>query len=580
MNSPGRNWWKEGVAYQVWPASYKDSNNDGIGDIPGVISSLDYLKDLGVDFIWLSPMYASPLDDMGYDISNYEDVNPQFGTLADMEALIKGVHDRGMRLLLDLVVNHTSAEHAWFQESAKGRDNEYSDYYIWRDAKVVNGKRQPPNNWSSVFGGSAWEYVESRDQYYLHMFLKSMPDLNWEVTKVRHAIYQSAIRFWLDRGVDGFRVDTLNLYSKNQAFPDAEIRDPTAEFQMPPWEHVIDGPNMHIWLQEQRREALDPYGDIVMVGELGWSPEDHLYRYINPVTREVDMVFDMAVVNPDGDMGKAEGGKGHTMLTMREGLTKPQSAISDHGCWSTVFLENHDNGRSLPRWGSKKVEYRWQSGKLLALTLSTLSGTLFLYQGQEIGMSNIPREWPVEELKDNWWASYVKEQIRKHPGDESVKQKAIEAFYRGGRDHARTPVQWSAEKPYAGFSSAKPWMRVNENFLEGVNIADQEKDSDSLLNFWKKCIAFRKRNADSLIYGFCEILDKENPKVFSFFKHYGASESRRKMFVVLNFSDEEQSLPLPDGLSLSSLKTPVFGTEISQDVGKLVPWEGRVYQLD
>jgi len=579
MTTPGRQWWKEGVAYQVWPASYKDSNGDGLGDIQGVISTLDYLKDLGVDYMWLSPMYDSPQDDMGYDIRNYEEVDARYGTLEDMDALIKGLHDRGMRIILDLVVNHTSNQHRWFQQSAQSRDNEYSDYYIWRDPKIVDGQRQPPNNWGSIFGGSGWEYVESRDQYYLHLFLPSMPDLNWHNRTTRQAIYKSAIKFWLDRGVDGFRVDTVGLYCKNPEFPDAPVKDSTATYHFPAKADIMNGPQMHGWLQEQRREALDPYGDIVLVGELGYTEWEEIHKYINPVTREIDMAFDMDVVNPSGDFGKGEGGKTHNLVTMREGLEMPQKAISEHGFWSPVFLENHDQARSLPRWGSKKPEYRSQSGKLLAFLISTLSGTLFLYQGQEIGMSDIPRDWPLSELKDNWWLSYIAEEAKKHPGDEAAKQKAIEAFYIGGRDHSRTPIQWSSEKSYAGFSTVKPWMRVNENFAEGVNVAEQEKDHDSLLNYWKKCLAFRKSHATSLIYGATEFLDKENTKVLSYFKRYSEANSDQKMLFVLNFSDDVQPIPVPENLTVEDLGSPIFGTSLSKDVKNLAPWEGRLYQL-
>src|SRR5947207_1016083 len=336
-------WWKNATCYQIWAASYKDSNGDGFGDIPGVISTLDYLKDLGIDFIWLSPMYDSPQHDMGYDVRNYQDVWPKFGTLKDMETLIDEVHGRGMKLILDLVVNHSSNEHPWFLESKSSRDNPKHDWYIWRDPKYdAEGKRQPPSNWRAIFGGSAWEYAAERDQYYLHLFVPQQPDLNWENETTRRAIYKTAIEFWLDKGIDGFRVDTVNLYCKDTTFPDAEVKLKGEPWQ-PAFQYFRNGPKIHDWLKEQRRDVLDKYDDVVMVGELPGTPADEALRYVSAGARELDMVFDFDVVGLGGRHSlKPHQTYRHTLPEMKSAFMKTQAFLAGTDAWTTVFAENHD----------------------------------------------------------------------------------------------------------------------------------------------------------------------------------------------------------------------------------------------
>lgn len=579
MSSDAKRWWKEGVCYQVWPASFNDSNDDGHGDLQGLISKLDYLKDLGVDFIWLSPCYASPKHDQGYDISNYEEIDPDFGTLQDMDHLIKGVHDRGMKLLLDLVVNHTSTEHKWFQESMKSRNNEYSDYYIWRDPKVVDGKKVEPNNWGSVFGGSAWKYVEARDQYYLHIFLETQADVNWEESKVRQAMYKTAIRFWLDRGIDGFRVDACNIYSKPQDFPDAEIKDPSNKYQaLPPM--IADGPRMHEFMTEQRREALNPYGDIVMIGELGFAGEEQLMKYLDPINRELDMVFDMSVVAPNGFMWSGDGKEKEdfSLRVVRKGFALPQRVISELDRWATVFIENHDQPRSVSKYGSSNPELYFASGRCLALLLSTLSGTLFLYQGQEIGMANLPLNWPLSDLRDNWWGNRFNEIIGKYGPDSEQLQNAREDFQNHGRDHSRTPMQWTNEEPAAGFSKVKPWIKPNPTYKEGITVEEEQKDPQSLYHFWKKALALRKSNLETFVYGKTKFLDTENDKILYMAKYSEKSEKPNTV-VVLNFTDEVQSLEWPSEIDIKSLGEVLLGTFDSIEKEKLAPREGRVYKL-
>lgn len=437
--TPTTLWWKNGTAYQIWPASYKDSNGDGFGDIQGIISTLDYLKNLGIDIIWLSPHYDSPQHDMGYDISNYEEVWAKFGTMADMDKLIYEVHSRGMRLILDLVVNHTSNEHKWFKESMKSKDNAYSDWYMWHDPKYVNGERQPPNNWKSFFGGSAWEYVPERDQYYLHLFVPEQPDLNWENPITRKAIYKSAIEFWLDKGIDGFRVDTVNLYSKNIQFPDASIKQPGDVYQMP-YEHVVNGPRIHGWLKEQRRTVLDKYNEIVLVGECGTADDETLLKYISADSRELDMVFDFDMVRVGGrhEVEPHLTWK-HELPEVKRAILKTQRLLQRPDAWTSVFAENHDQGRSLSRFATDDPKYRVKAGKLMAIMLATLSGTLFLYQGQEIGMVNIPKDWGPKEVRDVAALNYLDEMRQKFPGDEEMLKAAMAGIQRVGRDNARTP---------------------------------------------------------------------------------------------------------------------------------------------
>jgi len=564
------NWWKNATCYQIWPASYKDSNGDGVGDIPGIISTLDYLADLGIDIIWVSPMYDSPQHDMGYDIRNYEDVLAKFGTLADMETLIAEVHRRGMKLILDLVINHTSDEHPWFLESKSSRDNPKHDWYIWRDPKYdADGKRQPPSNWRAIFGGSAWEYVPERDQYYLHLFVRQQPDLNWENEATRRAIYKSAIEFWLDKGIDGFRVDTVNFYSKDTTFPDAEVKLKGEPWQ-PAFQYFHNGPKMHGWLKEQRREVLDKYGDVVMVGELPGTQADEVLRYVSAEARELDMVFDFDIVALGGRHSlKPHQIYKHKLTEMKSAFMKTQGLLTGTDAWTTVFVENHDQGRSLSRFATDDPKYRVQAAKMFAVMLGTLSGTLFLYQGQEIGMVNFSKDWGPEELRDVAGLNYWKEINEMYPGDEKMKKAAMEGIQKVGRDNSRTPVHWNAG-PHAGFSTVKPWIRVNDTYKE-INVEAQQKDPDSVLAFWKKMLKLRKQRADVLVHGNFEVQDYENLSTFTYVKE----KDGKKVLVALNFTNEEQPVYVPKTLAKNKLELLVGS--VDRPVERLAPWEGRAY---
>jgi oligo-1,6-glucosidase len=573
MPSPQPTWWKDGVCYQIWPSSYKDSNSDGLGDIPGILPTLNYLRDLGIDIIWLSPTYASPQADMGYDISDFEAIYPPFGTMADMDMLITEVHRRGMRIILDLVINHTSDQHVWFKESRKSRDNKYSDFYMWQPPKYApDGTRRPPNNWRSSFGGSAWEYVPERDQYYLHLFAKEQPDLNWENPVARKAIYETAIEYWLKKGVDGFRVDVANLYSKDVSFPDAKILEPDTETQFP-FEHCLNGPRIHEFLKEIRRDVLDKYGeDVMMVGECWMTERDEVIRYVSKGEKELNMIFDFAMASV---VMEFEDGAPKTrewkLPELKAAVAKAQLLTQDTEAWTTVFAENHDVPRSLSRYATTDPKWRVKAGKLLAVMLATLTGTLFLYQGQEIGMVNVPDSWTVEDFRDIASLNSWKATAERYAEDEEKLCKALQMLRTTSRDNARTPVQWD-DGPNAGFcpQGVKPWIRVHDNYKE-VNVAAAQKDPDSILATWKQMLRLRKQYRDVLVYGSFEIYNMEDPNVFSYVKSFEDT----KILVALNFGSEEQDLEIPPSFKERTMELLVANVDQVQD--ELSAWEARAY---
>jgi len=565
-------WWKDIVVYQIWPASYKDSNGDGLGDLQGIIGTLDYLKDLGVTCIWLSPMYASPQYDMGYDISNYEDIYPPYGTMADMDELIRQVHARGMKMVLDLVINHCSSEHAWFQESKKDKTNPKADWFHWRPPRMIDGKRHPPNNWRAIFGGSAWDYVPERDEYYLHLFEPEQPDLNWENPVSRQAVYDSAIRFWLKKGIDGFRVDVANMYSKNLDFPDVPAEDIGAEFLLGDYNN---GPRIHEYYREIRRDVLNEFGEVLMIGECAFTPFDEVLKYVSAERKEMDMIFDFDIVTLGGNMVKPR----HEMFRQslqdfKSAILKVQQFSAGTDAWATVFGENHDNGRSIPRFATDDPEYRVKAGKLLAMLFGTLTGTLFIYQGQEIGMTNIPQDWTIDDLKDISALKYWREIIAKYPDDKELHQRGLRGLQLGGRDNARTPVQWNSEAN-AGFTTGTPWMRVHDNYKE-VNVEAQLDDPESLLSFWKQVVKLRKSHSELFVHGDFEIHDFDDENVFTYTKK--ARDGKNKALVVLNFTENDQSFRLPEGVENSKLELLVSNVDEPKD--KLSAWEGRVYVFE
>ncbi|OJJ62962.1 hypothetical protein ASPSYDRAFT_143415 [Aspergillus sydowii CBS 593.65] len=564
-------WWKNSIIYQIYPASFKDSNGDGIGDLPGIISELDYIANLGVDAIWICPMYDSPQYDMGYDVSDYQKVYPPYGTVEDMQTLIDACHARGMRIILDLVVNHTSHQHQWFKESRASKTNPKRDWYVWRPAKYdANGKRCPPNNWRSIFGGPAWEWDETTQEYYLHLFCVEQPDLNWENEQVRQTVYTDVMEFWLEKGVDGFRVDTVNMYSKDPAYPDAPVLAPEAETQVA-FSLFCNGPRIHEYLKEMN-EVLEKY-DAMTVGELGQTPTmEGVLRYVSAAQKQLNMVFSFDVV--DLGMGTdykfLTGKRNWALPELKTAIQRTQNILNGTDGWTTVFMENHDQARSVSRFGSDRTpELREASAKMLAVFQCSLSGTQYVYQGQEIGMVNAPEEWGVEEYKDVDSTNYYHMVRDMSNGDPRKLKEALLAMQHLARDHARLPMQWSAA-PNAGFTaaSAKPWMRAHDNHTE-VNAQAQEGSSSSVLSFWKTMMRLRKEYADVLVFGTFELLDEQNGEVFSYIK----KSAEREVLVTLNFSDSPQKVAQVDRDAKLLVSSAGDGS------ADLQAWEGRIYEL-
>ncbi|KAF7593186.1 alpha-glucosidase mal12 [Aspergillus hancockii] len=533
------NWWKEATIYQVYPASFKDSNGDGWGDIPGLISKIPYLHELGVDVVWLSPMYDSPMHDMGYDVADYENVLPAYGSVGDVEKLVDACHERGMKLILDLVINHTSDQHKWFQESRSSKDNPKRDWYFWRPARYdADGNRLPPTNYRGYFAGSTWTWDEHTQEYYLHLYAKEQPDLNWDNPEARKAIYDSAVRFWLDKGVDGFRVDTVNKYSKHTDFSDAPITDPKSYIQ-PAIQKWCNGPRIHEFLREMYDDVLEPYGDVVTIGELANTPDPrHVLDYVGGSAKQLSMVFHLDI----GHIGMGDSLEDKYIYSpwqlteLKSIVTKWQSFIEGTDGWTTAFCENHDNGRAVSRFGSDTPEHRERSAKMLALMMMAMTGTLFLYQGQEIGMINAPRDWSVEEYKDIEGRGYYQEAERQvETGvDPTRKDRIMDGLRILARDHARLPMQWDST-PHAGFTTGTPWMRAHDLYRE-INVRNQEQNPESVLSFWKSVLKLRKEYRELFIHGAFEALDFDNQETFCFVK----SRDERRALVALNFTDRSQ----------------------------------------
>ncbi|ODV79557.1 glycoside hydrolase family 13 protein [Suhomyces tanzawaensis NRRL Y-17324] len=562
-------WWKESTVYQIWPASYKDSKGDGVGDIPGIISTLDHIKSLGVDVIWLSPMYDSPQDDMGYDISDYENVYPKYGTVDDMQKLIDETHARGMKLILDLVINHTSTEHKWFKESKSSKTNPKRDWYIWKPARYdADGNRQPPTNWGSYFSGSTWTYDETTDEYYLHLFAESQPDLNWENEETRNAIYKSALTFWYEKGVDGFRIDTAGMYSKVQSYPDAPIEFPDSPYQPCKMFHQ-SGPRIHEFHKEMFEKVTSKY-DAMTVGEVGHSTREDALKYVSAKEKEMNMMFLFDVVEVGSNPSDRFRYEGFTLSDFKKAFESQGSFIEGTDAWSTVFTENHDQPRSITRFGNDSSEFRVISGKALALLQSTLTGTGFIYQGQEIGMVNLPREWSIDEYQDINTVNYVREFKQKYGNDADYNkkfEKLMDSINLVARDHARSPVQWD-DSANGGFTSGTPWTRVHDNYKE-INVKSQTNDPNSLLSFWKKALKFRKEYKDLFIHGLFRILDVGNKETFSFLKVNGDQSA----FITINFSDKPQKFVNHTEKKLEY----IYGNVDNYNEDELAPYEARAY---
>ena len=545
-NSHSRPWWKEATIYQIYPASFLDTTGTGLGDIRGIISKIPYIRSLGVDALWLSPIFASPQHDMGYDVADYRAIHEPYGSVEDVQELIDTLHENNMRLLLDLVVNHTSSEHAWFKESRCSRTSPKREWYIWRDPKYdpSTGQRKPPNNWKSLFGGSAWQFDPLTGQYYLALFLPTQPDLNWENEDMRRAAYED-MRFWLDRGVDGFRIDSMNLMSKHPDLPDGEVVDPTQEFQSGA-EFFASGPRMHEYLKEMREEVFDTYGrDIMTVGELGFiKDEQSVAPYVANDRKELNMVF-------TGDIADMDFGPGHKYdrgdfhpRKIRRITNLWQMAMPKFDGWNAVYLDNHDSGRSLSRYASDSPEHRATAAKMLATYMMTLSGTPFLLAGQEIGMANLGREYGLDAYIDVEGRNRYSEVLAARGGDHAAMDDFMRELQLKSRDHGRLPMQWD-DSPHGGFTApdAKPWMTVNGDY-HGWNVAAQLDDPDSVMAFWKKMIALRKEYKELFVYGAYRPLDEE--QTGEMVLGYVRETRGESAVVLLNFSDVEQTVQIEE----------------------------------
>ncbi|MGM0873293.1 MAG: glycoside hydrolase family 13 protein [Bacillota bacterium] len=556
-----KTWWKESVIYQIYPRSFNDSNGDGIGDLKGIIAKLDYLKDLGIDVIWLSPVYKSPNDDNGYDISDYQEIMDEFGTMKDWEELLLEVHNRGMKLIMDLVVNHSSDEHAWFVESRKSKDNPYRDYYIWRPGK--DGRE--PNNWQSVFSGSAWKYDETTDEYFLHIFSKKQPDLNWENPTLRNEVYKM-MSWWLDKGIDGFRMDVVNFISKVPELPDA----PNPNGNKYAWggEYFMNGPRIHEFLHEMNKEVLSKY-DIITVGEMPGASVEDAKLYTGHDRDEVNMVFTFEHMDLDsGPNGKWDLKK-LNLLDLKENLSKWQNGLNGKG-WNSLYLNNHDQPRMVSRFGDDK-EYRIESAKMLVTFLHMLQGTPYVYQGEEIGMTNV-RFDSIDEYKDIEILNMYKEKVIEGNEDQA---KVMESIYVKGRDNARTPIQWD-DSEHAGFTTGEPWIKVNPNYKE-INAKQAVEDSNSIYHYYKKIIKLRKEHP-IVVYGDYQLILPEDESIFAYTRTY----ENEKLLVITNFSRETVPFSLPDDVSLTTPELFISNYNVDQDEVvtsfDLRPFEARVYK--
>ncbi|QCS45006.1 alpha-glucosidase [Natrinema versiforme] len=552
-------WWKEAVVYQVYPRSFNDTNGDGIGDIPGIIEKVDYLEDLGVDVVWLNPVYESPMADNGYDIADYQSIHPEFGTMEDWERLLEELHDRDMRLIMDLVVNHTSDEHEWFVKSRKGHEK-YDDYYYWAEGEPDD---DPPNNWESLFGGSAWSYDDERGEYYLHLFDKKQPDINWRNEDVRDEVFEM-MNWWLEKGIDGFRMDVINLISKTESLPDG---DP--EGGLTGAEHFIDGPELPNYLDEMCERVLDDR-DVMTVGEMIGVDANTARNYVSEDSGGLSMLIHFEHMEVDaGDGGKWDI-KEFDLLELKRILTDWQESLADDG-WNCLYFNNHDQPRAVSRFGDDE-EYRVESAKMLATVLFTLQGTPFIYQGQEIGMTNTTFEDP-SEIQDVEAENYVEMALESDEYDSYEELRPV-IEYRS-RDNSRTPMQWSDEEN-AGFTEGDPWIGVTENY-EDVNVEAARDDEMSVWHYYRSLIDLRSER-DVFVHGAYELLLPDHEEVFAYRRTLGDEE----LIVVCNFFDGEPSVELPELIRVDTPELLIGNYSVREAADSKInlrPYEARVYEL-
>lgn len=552
-------WWKKSVVYQIYPRSFMDSNGDGIGDIKGIISKLNYLERLGIDVIWLSPVYDSPNDDNGYDIRNYRTIMDEFGTMEEMEQLIEEAKNRGIRIVMDLVVNHSSDEHEWFVESRASKNSKYRDYYIWRDGK----DGLPPNNWGSVFSGSAWEKDEQTDSYYLHLFSKKQPDLNWEHKPLREDVYQ-LMTYWLEKGIGGFRMDVINFISKDPKLPDGAIHPNNLYGDGSPY--FMNGPKIHQYLQEMNKQVLSKY-DVVTVGEMPGATTDDARIYTNPDNKEVNMVFTFEHMDLDSGPGGKWNVQPLKLVDLKRNFEKWQLGLHKVG-WNSLYWNNHDQPRVVSRFGNDG-EYRELSAKMLAICLHMLQGTPYIYQGEELGMTNV-RFQSLDDYRDIETLNMYKEKMKQGISHEDI----MSGIYAKGRDNARTPMHWTSE---GGFTTGTPWIRMNPNTNE-INAEQAINDSSSIFYTYQKLIQLRKQH-NIITNGSFQLLFAEHPSLFVYKRHLANEE----WLVVTNFSDQIEQIEWKDcGLASKPQEIIISNYDTVQTSEKTVeirPYEAFVVAI-
>lgn len=553
-----KRWWKESVVYQIYPRSFCDSNGDGIGDLNGITGKLDYLKELGIDVIWLSPVYKSPNDDNGYDISDYQAIMDEFGTMEDFDRMLATAHEKGIKIMMDLVVNHTSDEHKWFIESRKSTDNPYRDYYIWRPAKEDGSL---PNNWGSCFSGPAWEYDKTTDMYFLHLFSKKQPDLNWDNPAVRQDVFDM-MNWWLKKGVDGFRMDVISLISKEPGLPDKEPGiNGYATFNV-----SANGPHVHEYLQEMRQKALNN-ADTITVGECSGVTLEEAKKYARSDEKELNMVFQFEHMDVDSD---EKAGKWTTrkmdLRDLKEILTRWQKGLQDIA-WNSLYWENHDQPRSVSRFGNDSDEYREISAKMLATCIHMMQGTPYVYQGEELGMTNCPFN-TLDNFRDLESINAFHELTEQGKMTEEDMMAAIS--YKG-RDNARTPMQWD-DSAYAGFSTTNPWIMVNPNYTK-INAKDQVNREDSVFKYYQKLIKLR-HESELIVYGTYDLILDDDKDIYAYIRTLGDE----KLIVYCNFSENTREVELPEEFVNKKVLISNYSDAKANQKITLRPYEAIVIQ--
>ena len=554
-------WWKKAVVYQIYPKSFNDTTGNGVGDLQGIIEKLDYLKELGVDVVWLTPIYKSPQRDNGYDISDYFSIHEEYGTMEDFDLLLKEAHQRNIKIIMDIVVNHTSTEHEWFVQAKSSKDNPYRDFYIWKDGK--DGRE--PTNWESKFGGSAWKLDEKTGQYYLHLFDVTQADLNWENEELRKKLYDM-MSFWFEKGVDGFRLDVINLISKDQRFPDEDGSVPPGDGR----KFYTDGPRVHEYMKEMNKEVFSKY-DSLTVGEMSSTTIDHCIQYTNPDSHELSMTFNFHHLKVDYPNGEKWSVADFDFLALKRILSTWQVEMHKGGGWNALFWCNHDQPRIVSRYGNDQ-EYLSESAKMLATTIHMMQGTPYIYQGEEFGMTN-PKFEDISEYRDVESLNIY--ELKKQEGMSESEILAI--LKEKSRDNSRTPVQWNSEK-HAGFTNGTPWINVASNY-EYINAENALKDTNSVFYHYQKLIQLRKQH-DIITYGDYQLILEDHEDIFAYIRN-GEDE---KLLVINNFYGKETTFELPENIDVNGYRAEVLLSNYNDsetDVSRLSlrPYESIVFHL-